>query len=61
MSACQHEFLHIKFPKKSAFNLPILVEILVFGEAFFAFRVLISFITSLKLVSQKVKLASKPL
>ena len=31
----------------------------LFGEAFFTFRVLISLITSLELVSQDVKFASK--
>ena len=49
----------MKFPKRSAFNLTVLVGISLFSEAFFTFRVLISSITSLELVFLKLKFVSK--
>ena len=49
----------MKFQKMPAFNLTIFVEISLFWENFFIFRVLISLITSLELVSLKVKFVSK--
>ena len=47
------KFLHMYFPKD--------IGISVFGDTYLTFWVLISLITSLELVSVKVKLASKPL
>ena len=44
---------------KFAFNLTVLVGISLFWEAFFTFRVLISLITSMELLSLKVKFVSK--